>query len=101
MNYQQLKQELERQGIKWEEVLPLYYATQQDIEHGTVHLSQETKFTPGFIVCHPDDLAEIKAGLDRPLRSVFDWRPTIPMDTGTTTQDILNEFERALLEEMW
>ncbi len=37
-----------------------YYATADDVPRGQILLSEKTKYTPRFFVCHPDDLERIK-----------------------------------------
>lgn len=39
---------------------PLYYGTDKNIERGVVYLCKETDFNPEYLICHPDDFAEVK-----------------------------------------
>jgi len=52
----------------------LYYIKLKDAERGRVYLVRETEFIPELIVCHPDDLEEIRKGLSRPLVDLRKWK---------------------------
>jgi len=41
----------------------LYYGTSENIEQGTIYTLDKTDMTPETMVCHPDDLEEIKQAL--------------------------------------
>jgi hypothetical protein len=40
---------------------PLYFATDGNIKRGELYLCKEGDYNPEFIICHPDDLDDIKS----------------------------------------
>lgn len=60
---------------------PLYYAIEESIERDKMYYIEGGKFTPECVVCHPDDLEEIRAVICRPFVHLREWKPTmIPPD---------------------
>lgn len=39
---------------------PLYYGLDKNCGRGEVYLCKETDFNPEYLICHPDDFAEVK-----------------------------------------
>lgn len=54
---------------------PLYYATDMNIERDKMYYTKETRFTPECVICHPDDLEEVRAVICRPLVHLREWKP--------------------------
>lgn len=56
---------------------PLHYTTRESIERDKMYYIKETMFTPECVVCHPDDLEEVRSVIGRPLVHLREWKPTV------------------------